>query len=581
MNKTTIDGLKVRSSNTAKKPSAKFKSAKTTDLSMTKNPARLNSATDPLRQKSEAEEFLGPVEGFSIDNADATLLNDDSSDWSDILTKMQKDDKTSTDEELFSDDDWLEDWGGKKDSNFDLELGLDRDEDDVKYVKKARKHRKRHIGRNIALAVVALLVLGGGALYFWGDGLISRLTGGRSGFWDTLSAIVSDEIPFEEDAMGRTNVLVFGTEGYNMDGDTAYGEHGGSQLTDSIMVVSFDQRSKDVALLSLPRDLKVPMACSAGKINEVFYCHNKSGTDEKAGAEALMQQIGDILGINFQYYAHVNWASLIDIIDTIGGITVTLDEDINDYGWTNAVAKAGVPMEVNGEQALGLARARHGTTGGDFTRGNTQQKIVEGIVDKVVHSGIGVQEALGLMNILGDNLRSNFSADNIKAGVRLVSGFDANSIRQIPLVDYETNTFYVKSANINEISYVIPSAGMNDYSKIKEYVDLMLNNDPVKREDAKFVVHNATGVYGVAGAERDKLLADGFKVMGVADTNSEDCKDNICVYALNENMPATVKAMAERYGVTVRTLAETPEELWSEGVDFVIVVGKVDEAKQA
>lgn len=324
-----------------------------------------------------------------------------------------------------------------------------------------------------------------------------------------------------------------------MNGDTAYGAHDGAQLTDSIMVVSFDQETKDVALLSLPRDLKVSMACSAGKINEVFWCHNKSGDDEQAGAKALMRQIGDILGLDFQYYAHINWASLINIIDTIGGITVTLDEDINDYGWTGAVAKAGVPMEVNGEQALGLARARHGTTGGDFTRGNTQQKIVEGIINKAISSNIGVSEALGLLNILGDNLRSNFSTDNIKAGIRMLSGFSVESIRQIPLVDYETNTFYVTTANINEISYVVPSAGTNNYTQIREYVEAMLRNDPAENENPALVVYNATGAYGVAGAERDKLIADGFNVMGVADTNSEDCAENICVYMLNAEMPAT------------------------------------------
>ena len=89
-----------------------------------------------------------------------------------------------------------------------------------------------------------------------------------------------------------------------------------------------------MALLSLPRDLKVPMACSVGKINEVFWCNNQDGTNEQAGAEALMKQVGDVLGIKFQYYAHINWASLIDIIDTIGGITVTLDENIADYDYT-------------------------------------------------------------------------------------------------------------------------------------------------------------------------------------------------------------------------------------------------------
>ncbi len=80
--------------------------------------------------------------------------------------------------------------------------------------KKPKKHKKKFsVGKAIALAVVLILMLGGGALYMWGDGLISRLTGGKSGLFDSLMAMVSDEIPFETDKNGRTNVLIFGTEG--------------------------------------------------------------------------------------------------------------------------------------------------------------------------------------------------------------------------------------------------------------------------------------------------------------------------------------------------------------------------------
>ncbi len=67
------------------------------------------------------------------------------------------------------------------------------------------------------------------------------------------------------------------------------------------------------------------------------------------------------------------------------------------------MAKAGEPLTVDGTKALGLARARHGTTGGDFTRGNTQQKIVEGIAQKVLlQNGVGVNEALGLLKYSGE-----------------------------------------------------------------------------------------------------------------------------------------------------------------------------------
>ncbi len=637
MGKTTIDGLAVRSSTkrsysgvpqnshnrvditTAKQPRpVSHTSAPASSNMIRKNsrkgrrnkPSRYNTykeqtlrnqhqdAATPevdieelIRSEVEDEGFLDPVESFdygSQDTGSSSFVQSNNDDWSVLLGEMNRENKSlpasveRLNEEKVNDD-WVHDWSNSSSSLCDGESADEEefeDEPEEKPRKKEKHHRRKHfsIGKVVALAVALLLVGGCGALYFWGDDLISRLTNGKSGLWDTLSAIVSDAVPFETDADGRTNVLVFGTGGYNMDGDLADGQHDGAQLTDSLMVVSFNQETKDVALLSLPRDLKVPMACMAGKINEVFSCYNKDGTDEQAGAEALMKQVGNILDIDFQYYAHVNWASLTSIIDTIGGITVTLDEDINDYGWTNAVAQAGVPIEVDGTQALGLARARHGTSGGDFTRGNTQQKIVQGIVEKIVGNGVGVNEALGLLNILGDNLRSNFSADNIKAAVGMLSGFNVSGIRQVPLVDYDKNIYYVNSETINDISYVVPTAGANNYKVIQDYIKNMFSNDPVVREGAKIVVYNATDGFGIASSERDQLEASGFNVASVGDADASTCQERYCIYALNPEMPGTQKMLTDRYSVEIREGDTLPEELWADA-DFVIIIGKTDDGE--
>ena len=376
----------------------------------------------------------------------------------------------------------------------------------------------------------------------------------------------------ETDENGRTNVLVFGTEGYDMNGTVAGGQHDGAQLTDSIMVVSFDQETKDVAMVSLPRDLKVG-ACMVGKINEVFSCNNADGTNEEAGALALAETVEEVLGLQIQYWAHVNWASLIEIVDTLGGITVTFDEDIYDPGYTGVSATAGVPITLNGEQALAFARARHGTQGGDFTRGNTQQKIVMAIVQKVIDNGVGVTEAFSLLNILGDNLRTNFSAENIKSGVKLASGVEVGAMRQIKLVDYDNQVYYLTTPTINGISYVTPTAGDGNYSEIQELVAQQTSSDPVVREGAVLAVYNGTEGYGVAGAEREALEAAGFTVETVGDTAAGNCTERYCVYALNDENAGTRAALEERYGVTARPGAELPADIWAGTADFVVIVG--------
>ena len=581
MARTTIDGLKVREPKADNRPAKTVrKVSPAIDMmrpakgaSSSEQRRQMLNSIDTIRQKNAAaSSFLDPVETFDFDAENISNHEDiESSDWSELLN-----DAGDNHKETVPGNDFLNKWDDEVEKDL-LEASL-KDEPDEPEVPNRRKdkshpHKKHHFGRVIAVSIICLLVIAGGAFYKWGDELISRLTGGNSGLFDAIHSMISDEVPFLADTKGRTNVLVFGTEGYSMSGETAFGAHDGAQLTDSIMVVSFDQNTKDVALMSLPRDLKVSRACSAGKINEVFWCHNQSGDNEDAGAKALMEQVGDVLGLDFQYYAHVNWASLIDIIDTLGGITVTLDENIADYGWTNAVAQAGVPMEINGEQALGLARARHGTTGGDFTRGNTQQKIVEGIVAKLMQNSIGMGEAFNLVNILGDNLRTNFSTDNIKAGVRMLNGFDIANIRQIPLIDYTNNIYYVKTATINDISYVVPSAGERDYTQLREYIAEALSNNPADREHAKIAIYNASVQFGVAGAERDKLTNEGYEIIGVGDAELGDCVSEYCVYVSSQEFPATQAALGARYGVEVKGFEELPSDIVPGEANFIIVIG--------
>ncbi len=571
MGKTSIDGIAVRTSSPARRVSA-ARNTRQVGGSLAETSSRRGVADITMRPKKNhdnlaEDEFLAPVSGFGFDDEEVSLGTKDDSNWSDLLDQFADTGRKSNRKSKARNDE----------PGLDGDLFYDEDEEDTPKkakrnhkTKKRKKIRPRHVLLFLFIAIIGV----GIGLYVWGDQLIARLTGGNSGLFDTLWAMVSEEVPFETDANGRTNVLVFGTEGFNMDGDTGNGGvHDGAQLTDSILVVSFDQKTKDMALLSLPRDLKVPMACSAGKVNEVFWCNNQDGQHEEAGAQALMTQISKVTGIDFQYWAHVNWGSVVEIVNTLGGVTVTLDEDIYDYGHTGVVIKAGVPTTLDGIGAVALARARYGTNGGDFTRGNSQQKIVEAIAQKVVENGVGLSEAMGLLNILGDNLRTNFSADNIKSGMSLVSGFNPAAIRNVPLADYDNNIFYVNTATINEVSYVVPSAGQSDYSQIHSYIRQMFSSNPAVREGSQIAIYNATDTGGLAGAEQTKLEAEGYTVSNIGDSAAGGCEAEFCVYALTDK-PATRAALEEKYQVVSLPAENLPTDIWPGVADFVIVIGR-------
>ena len=444
--------------------------------------------------------------------------------------------------------------------------------------KKAKKMHKKPVSKKrkiiTGILLFIVLILLGGVIWFilWGNDIIAKITGGQGNIFDLFT---ENYVDLKTDENGRTNILAFGTSGYNMDGDEGNGTHDGAQLTDSIMVISLDQKTGDVAMLSLPRDLKASSTCTAtGKINEIYWCNNMDGNDEQSGAEALSNEVGKILDLDFQYYAHLNWGSLIQIVNTLGGIEVTLDEDISDYGWTGAVFKAGETYTIDGDQALGLARARHGTASGDFTRGASQQKILIGIKDKVLEKQLSLTDIISLAGTLGDNLRTNFSIDEMKSLAHLTYDFDFNNIRQVSLIEPER---LMTTGTINGISYVLPVGGNGNYSNIRAYVAKMFSSDPKQYEDPTILILNANDTPGAAANEKIKLEEDNYPTIYVDDVPATgEFENEYTLYARTEEKPGTKKLLEEKYNTTTKPLEELPAGI-DTTCDFVIIVNKKSE----
>lgn len=450
---------------------------------------------------------------------------------------------------------------------------FDYGEEISKKAKKPKKKisKKRKIISITALVIVLLLI--GGALWltFWGNDIIAKITGGRGNILDLFTFTTETYDPLKTDANGRTNILAFGTGGYDMSGEEGGGVHDGAQLTDSIMLISFDQKTGDVAMLSLPRDLKGPATCtSTGKINEVYWCNGGGGDasieQEEKAANALMRDVGSILDVDIQYFAHLNWGSLAAIVDLLGGITVTLDEDITDYYYTEAVFEAGKPYTINGAQAVGLARARHGTSGGDFSRGASQQKIIIGIKDKILEKNLSLTDILGLINTLGDNLRTNFSVSELKTIAHMPEILDFDVMRQISLYpDYMT------TGNINGISYVIPKAGAGSYGAVQKYVANQLSSDPRDYEEPTIAIYNASETAGLAASEKAKLEDKGYSITIVDNAPEGEYPSGTSLYAITNEKAGTKRMLEEEYNYEPKSKEELPATI-APNYDFIIIL---------
>ncbi|MBR0465530.1 LCP family protein [Candidatus Saccharibacteria bacterium] len=527
--KTVKKTIKVTSPKSASKPTP------STAKKTTSKPTKTSVKKPAPKPVDITEEFLKPVQTFNFDEQTGEL-------------KASEDQTMNKEKELSK----------KEQKKLDKKL---------KKQNKKPISKKRKIITGIILGIVVLLLAGVIWFIIWGNDLLARIGNGEGNIFSLFTEYYE---PLKTDENGRTNILAFGTSGYNMDGDEGNGVHDGAQLTDSIMVISLNQETGDTAMLSLPRDLKVSRTCTAtGKINEIYWCNNMDGEHETEGAEALMAEVSDILGLDFQYYAHLNWGSLVSIVDILGGITVTLDENISDYNYTKAVFEAGVPYTIDGAQALGLARARHGTASGDFSRGASQQKILIGIKEKILEKNLSLPDLLNLANTLGDNLRTNFSVDEMKTAAHLLTDLDFNSIRQVSLIEPEK---LMTTGSIGGISYVLPSAGNGNYSAIKAYVAKMFSNNPQEYENSSILVLNGTGTPGVASAEQTTLEGEGYINIYVDDAPAGEYTEHYTLYVLHDDKPGTKKLLEEKYGQEAKPATDLPAGIVTD-CDFVIIIG--------
>jgi LCP family protein required for cell wall assembly len=157
---------------------------------------------------------------------------------------------------------------------------------------------------------------------------------------------------------GPMNIVVVGSDSRAdispSDSDAAAFLGGGDsptgQRSDTIMIVRVDPQSDHVDLLSLPRDLWLPLAGSSdnSRINEAY----------SAGTQKLIDTIKQDFGIQINHYVEVNFKGFEGVVDAIGGVPMYFDKPMRDTNSGLLITNPGC-QTLNGEQALGFARSRH------------------------------------------------------------------------------------------------------------------------------------------------------------------------------------------------------------------------------
>ncbi|MEW6524696.1 MAG: LCP family protein [Bacillota bacterium] len=217
-----------------------------------------------------------------------------------------------------------------------------------------------HWGRIAAATILAVALFVGGVMY-----------GAYAFFKGTFQPAPGTEGVVIEPGE-RINVLFLGVDG----GVNGNGPKSDGARADTIVLVSFDTETKEVAALHLPRDTRVQIPGRTG--------FEKLGHAHAYGGPLLaMETVAQFLGVKVHYYVRVDFAGFIKAVDILGGIELTVEKDLfyeDPLQDLYIDIKAG-KQTMDGETALNFVRYR-GYPDADIGRIRAQQAFVRAFVNK-------------------------------------------------------------------------------------------------------------------------------------------------------------------------------------------------------
>ncbi|MEA2843387.1 MAG: hypothetical protein QOJ69_1058 [Actinomycetota bacterium] len=348
------------------------------------------------------------------------------------------------------------------------------------------------------------------------------------------------------------------------------------QRSDTIMVLHIDARQEQAAILSIPRDVVVPIAGTnvTDRVNAAF---------SLGGAEGLIATVQQSLGITVNHYVEVDFVGFKDIVDAVGGVDVYLPHWARDFTSGLDLPKIGC-VSVNGTQGLAFVRSRHyeelvdgkwiTDATGDFGRINRQQDFIRRMLKKALSTGI--TNPIQLNKLIGIGIHDvkideTLSTKDIALLGRRFNDLDPNNVLQytlpavpafidgksaMKLMETEAEPFIeFINGNVSAVQPVVttpPSPGDTTATT-------------VAHGDIEVRVLNGVGTAGAAATASTALKDAGYKVAGTGDS------PKLAKTTIRHPAAAAAKAQTLQAGLTAGAELSVDEDVT--GADVVLVLG--------
>ncbi len=177
---------------------------------------------------------------------------------------------------------------------------------------------------------------------------------------------------------------------------------------DTLILITFNPKTLNATMLSIPRDSYVPIACWSGKPE------NKITHAAAYGNDCMIHTIEDYFDVDIDYYAKINFKGLVKLVDAVGGVEVDVEKTLctdNSNREGEVCIHEGHQL-LNGEEALVYARNRKQLANGDFGRAQHQQIIVKALINKM-KTITDVTKFMDILNTVSNSMDTNLTTKQI------------------------------------------------------------------------------------------------------------------------------------------------------------------------
>lgn len=447
-----------------------------------------------------------------------------------------------------------------------------KSENKSKNIKNKKPKKKNKKLRIILLVILLVLIILGGVFAY----KTYKNGGGLGGMLATVAG--HDENTKKN--LGTFQVLLMGVST----------DQAGVNLTDTIMVASYDPNKQEAVLISVPRDsytgTNTKKATAAKKINALY---NVSGDPQET-----LDAVNNLTGLDIKYYAIIKTEALIELVNAIGPIeyNVPINMDYDDVTQDLHIhLKAGV-QQIDGKKAEHLLRFRHNNNGtsypseygdNDIGRMRTQREFITAVISQTVKLE-NITKLGAILDVANRNLITNIDFKTLKDYLPYAVEFNTQNLKTASLPGSVPDLRKTNNVSIFVVDKEETQTLMQElfYKEEQEGENTAINNTgdnttnvstkttktkQKTKSEIKIEILNGSGNSKTLQNAIDKLKNKGYNVTKTGTTNATSKTTIINKKEIQESTMQDIKTT-----IGVGTISDS--EVNSSKVDITIILGK-------